>query len=199
MKPVMQDLTRKPPISSFRACVATILEIDIDDIPVFETRPGFFNGNTADWFSTYKRFLEKRGLRPFRANGALSHAPLGYSILSDHQHGYSGAGHCVVVLDGKIVHDPAGGDLTPPKFSTWIFDVFFDPWCDFATMFPVETLDPKAPDNVLLRDRLTVSAARESHERKLALEAEKFGAAENDALFKAELNKLRAKKMEKGE
>lgn len=77
----------------FRACIASILEVDIDSLPIFEDYfdlwPDVFvawcNANRIDFC--------------FTAN-----PPNGYSIITGTS--IRGVLHCCIAFDGVVVHDP---------------------------------------------------------------------------------------------
>jgi hypothetical protein len=79
-----------------RACLASILEIDIEAMPHFEEKGEY-------WFTDLRRWMRK-------FNGKTVHVfpgtfkPEGYCLAA----GMSPRNiyHCVVCLDGEIVHDP---------------------------------------------------------------------------------------------
>lgn len=124
MKPVFQTVKHNPPHSignCYRACIASILEIGIDDIPPFETMTGFSDKCVSgdDWHKAYMAFFEKRGLFPSLHRIEDGRVPAGYSILSGRSPRIDG-GHCVVSLDGEIVHDPAGKNAEPIRVF-WYF------------------------------------------------------------------------------
>lgn len=106
MRPV--DQTKFGPVEGncFSACVASILEISIDDVPQFMV--GVWLDNLRDWCAA-------RGLRatywPSRgwaeANGEkFLGVPTGYSIMTGESPRHPGVFHSVVALDGAMVHDP---------------------------------------------------------------------------------------------
>ncbi len=101
MKPVDQTVFGVPGGNCFSACVASLLEISIDDVPYFM--------DADSWFDAFNEWLRPRGLYAFvmtlsgmpRAELA-KHIP-GYVIVG----GQSGRGsHAIVGLGGRNVHDP---------------------------------------------------------------------------------------------
>jgi hypothetical protein len=77
-------------------CVASILEINIEDVPNFVTLEG-------DWWEHFHDFMISKGYKPFHMNGDEI-TPKGYHIacgMADR-----GFHHACVTLDGKVVHDP---------------------------------------------------------------------------------------------
>lgn len=130
MKPVLQTITTVDPAKGifgdcFRACIASILELPLDDVPHFvqigltphpdDPQP-LAEGN-SDWWYYLRDWLRPRGLIYFDipagedAPDALISA-LGYHTIT----GLSPRGdwqHVVVGRGGEIVHDPhpEGGGL----------------------------------------------------------------------------------------
>ena len=106
MKPVMQTLFYdKDGIGNcFEACLASILEMDISEVPLFHEK---------DWFDSFYKWINERGftfigtMRPEDVNYYKDGID-GYFIVAgesprgDHIRG----GHAVVFKDGVMVHDP---------------------------------------------------------------------------------------------
>ena len=81
----------------FSACVASILELPIDDVPFF--------GADELWWTRFSEWLEARNLYAVCLKHRAGRAPVGYHILS----GKSPRGefmHSVVAKGEDIVHDP---------------------------------------------------------------------------------------------
>lgn len=127
MKPVMQTIFTPPKGDCFRACVATILELDLAAVP------NWIGDHPEDWFDRFQAWLLKRGLaaleipitpdQPF-----FSPLPPAPFILT----GQSPRGdwlHCVVGVGANnrfdYVHDPNphGGYLAAYP----VFVMFFLP------------------------------------------------------------------------
>lgn len=99
MKPVKQTITELGKGNCFSACLASIFELEIDQVPYDLSK---------NWNETYLHWLyDKFGLdyyylSPKEAEGYLR----GYSIASGPSPRFDNVTHAVVALDGKIVHDP---------------------------------------------------------------------------------------------
>jgi hypothetical protein len=109
----------------FSACVASILEIPLEDVPQFMV---------GDWWANFTAWCEPRGIIPkyWPARGwcdldpvrVFLGVPTGYAIMSGESPRHPGVLHAVVALDGAIAHDPhpsrAGirGDLEHHDFVT---------------------------------------------------------------------------------
>jgi len=81
----------------FSACVASILELPIEDVPFF--------GADELWWTRFSEWLEARNLYAVCLKHRAGRAPVGYHILS----GKSPRGefmHSVVAKGEDIVHDP---------------------------------------------------------------------------------------------
>lgn len=81
----------------FSACVASILELPIEEVPFF--------GADELWWTRFAEWLEARNLYAICLKHRLGRAPVGYHILS----GKSPRGefmHSVVAKGEDIVHDP---------------------------------------------------------------------------------------------
>lgn len=115
MKPVDQTVFGYPNGNCLLACVASILEVPLADLPHMgpETHDG-------SWWGLVQGVLQARGhtLVYYVPDGGveghrfLDIAPPGYhiacgesprSILDEHG---KNVGHCVVMKDGKLAHDP---------------------------------------------------------------------------------------------
>lgn len=103
MKPVHQDKFGVEEGNCFAACIASILELPLADVPNFCVDRKHWLQHCNDW-------LAKRGLAyiEFKLTGGevpIWMTDVGHHVIS----GPSPRGdfhHCVVGLDGKMVHDP---------------------------------------------------------------------------------------------
>lgn len=114
MKPVFMTKKHKPPESfgnCYAACYASILELPIDAVPPFEMLPGFANDDDRydTWHDVLEWWLRGMGLGTAVVKHESGQVPFGYAIMSGQSPRFSDSGHCVVVLDGKVVHDPMEG------------------------------------------------------------------------------------------
>ena len=95
----------------FAACVASILELPIEDVPNLGNDSDNFNW--SDWMRLWNEWLESRNLclsviHYYEWEGVSSTKPKGYSILSAKSPRLKEQelNHAVVCFDGKIVFDP---------------------------------------------------------------------------------------------
>lgn len=98
MRPIYQTILDGQNGDCMAACIASLLELDLDAMP---------NPHTASWWDDWQAWLKQRGLYLVEATGG-DWTPPGYAILV----GTSPRGdwqHAVVALDGEIVHDPHPG------------------------------------------------------------------------------------------
>jgi len=102
MKPVYQTIYGRPNGNSFAACVASILEMNLEDVP------NFCAGDNPRWMNDLNKWLYQFGL------GALTVAfqgeiPIekGWCCAGGHSH--TGVMHAVVMKDMKMVHNPHPG------------------------------------------------------------------------------------------
>lgn len=101
----------------FRACVASVLDLPIEEVPNFMEHPG------SAWWTAVQEWLTVRGLtvevRRGKGGSAVKNFPRGYWIAS----GKSPRGdhhHAVVFHGGELEHDPhpdRTGLDGPPLFS----------------------------------------------------------------------------------
>jgi len=107
MKPVQQTIVNNINGDCLRACIASIFEKDINDVPNFM--------DADDWESAYHKYLASLGyyyltfdikvMRKDHSNCVPHgyHLIIGVSPRSPEDDPYN---HCVVGYNGKIVHDP---------------------------------------------------------------------------------------------
>lgn len=111
MKPVFQEA----PHDCVRACVASILEVPLSDVPVLRTAAA--DGvNEAPWSRNLRAWLATRGLAVLNVEvpnaGAWPDAALAFHhIRIDHPS--TGTSHAVVYFAGQLVHDPLRGNRQP--------------------------------------------------------------------------------------
>lgn len=129
MKPVDQTIfgdgsDGQPHGDCFRACVASILELLIGDVPHFVedgSKPG------KHWIFELAAWLRLRGLAYIEAPadapsiyGMLHVAKVHYIAMGPAARGF---GHATVELDGDLVHDPhpsRAGLLKPERFGFFV-------------------------------------------------------------------------------
>jgi hypothetical protein len=127
MKPVPQTVFGWPGGNCFSACVASVLELPIDDVPNFML-------SRDSWFEAACQWLNARGFTALYVHhdavkcGYVDPRPL---IKAGHYFivgGLSPRGnhlHCVVEHRGKVVHDPH-----PSR------DGLIGAWTDFIVIIP---------------------------------------------------------------
>jgi len=111
VKPVTQTVLGggedgKPAGNCFRACLASVIECDIDSFPEFENMG-------RDWWNPFQKSLGEHGYmchgfgKPEDMdNPELAPGVDGYIVVSGGSpRGYS-RGHAVIYKDGEMVHDP---------------------------------------------------------------------------------------------
>jgi hypothetical protein len=145
MKPVNQTYQHKPPKSignCFRACIASILELDIDEVPAFEQLPGCWNGEESKEASDcLKNWLADRDLSLSYHPLYTEQIPKGYSILTGTSPRLKGGGHCVVALDGNVVHDPYKWPSAGGLAELWDYCVIIPPAQALVECYPIRILD----------------------------------------------------------
>ena len=96
MKPVYQTIVEAGNGNCMAACLASILELEIEDMP---------NYHGLHWFQAWQEFLLGHGYQLVIMEIIEGVAPKGYHLIS----GKSVRGdwnHVVVGRDGVLVHDP---------------------------------------------------------------------------------------------
>lgn len=94
MRPVDQTTYGVNDGNCFPACIASILEISIDEVPRFF-------GPSVDFL----RWLAPQGLSATRYKGS-DYVPPGYAIAAGPSRRFAGRLHACVAYDGAVVHDP---------------------------------------------------------------------------------------------
>lgn len=94
MRPVDQTTYGHSDGNCFAACVASILEIPIAEVP-----------NTFGLNDQLLRWLAQRGLSATLYDRA-EYVPPGYAIAAGPSLRFAGRFHACVAYDGRVVHDP---------------------------------------------------------------------------------------------
>lgn len=114
MKPVMQTNTNVPGGDCFRACVASILEIPLLDVPHYHE-----TGTDERWWEKFQAWLSSRGMIALYAEAGSLHAIPGYCLMgvrtdppthpTNERWMHQVVGICTVdgnTVEVKVVHDP---------------------------------------------------------------------------------------------
>jgi hypothetical protein len=118
------EQTKYPPPfgNCFAACVASVLECELEDVP----QPGL-ESHDADGFYEYiervQVWLAQRNLRLYFIDLTAGESLFGYGICFGSPPG-ADSGHCVVIHNGDIVWDPdtRGGNTEGYE---WLHVAFF--------------------------------------------------------------------------
>jgi hypothetical protein len=106
MKPVFQTKMGDPGGNCFQACVASVLEVPLSEVP------DFMNDTPAEeeWTTAFSAWVESCGfhafllagddVRPMLRDGAFGGAPV--IVCGDHPKGK----HACVYVNGELAHDP---------------------------------------------------------------------------------------------
>ncbi len=118
MRPVDQTKFGYPEGNCLMACVASILEVGLDALPdLFEMcctsqeKDGTVHWDDGDWWSMLRGGVAVHGWDAVYRGDHPENAPSGYAIAGGpggralDERGQD-RGHCVVYLDGVMVHDP---------------------------------------------------------------------------------------------
>ena len=101
----------------FKSCIASLLELDYDDVP------NFIEFGRSHWWAEAYKFLNKHG---YDLRGYSSHQKNkpslesfagvdGYIIVSGPSLRYTDKTHGVIYKDGKLAHDPHPSNDGVPK------------------------------------------------------------------------------------
>ncbi len=119
MKPVFQTIFTVPGGNCMAACVASILELSLDDVP----NP---QGEDGQWYLDWQAFLKPRNLSILCFPTGGEWTPQGYSILC----GRSPRGdwnHAVVCYNGIVAHDPHPDGTSVVSQVDWTVFTVLDP------------------------------------------------------------------------
>ena len=121
MKPVYQTIFGSPSGNCLQACIASILNLPLSEVPNFMERPG------DEWLQAMDEFLYKCGLQAVRIVPHDHFEAHGFHLIS----GPSPRGdywHSIVGFDGSPVHDPyPDGKCELVSEETWTLFVALDP------------------------------------------------------------------------
>lgn len=115
MTPVYQTIFTPPHGNCLQACVASLLNLRLEDVPNFMLTPG------PDWYDGFVSYMLQHNLYPIYIDADAvtedGRSPIGYHLIQ----GKSPRGqhdHVVVAHEGDIVHDPHpdGGDLEDQRY-----------------------------------------------------------------------------------
>lgn len=107
MIPVVQTDTTPGTGNCLAACIASILELPLEEVP---------NPHTPDWQAIWRDWLRRRGLSlltweipedytSWSEEELRAHLP-GYCMVAVDSPRFAGKLHSVVTFDGQVVHDP---------------------------------------------------------------------------------------------
>lgn len=99
MKPVNQTIYGTPCGNCFAACVASILELELEEVPNFVAAE-------KNWFDVLNAFMASFRLYPLFLQGKSAFTPLGNYIVSGKSPRDPKILHSVVYNSGVMVHDP---------------------------------------------------------------------------------------------
>lgn len=108
MLPVYQTILEPPGGNCLQACVASILEIGLDEVPNFADKMNFEDLDDSSWWTYYEDYLEMHGLQPIGIDSVSGWIPRGWHIIV----GKSPRGdydHALIGYKGEAVHDPYPG------------------------------------------------------------------------------------------
>lgn len=119
MKPVDQTRRNDYNGNCWAAAIASILEVPLEevDIDLAACDPDTFEER---WWVEMNTHLIRRHGVILVAYSALEYpAPKGYAVGIGPSKSLPNVGHAVVVLNGKMVHDPSPARLGVDKFEAW--------------------------------------------------------------------------------
>jgi len=127
MKPVLQQTQD----DCLRACVASIFELRLEDVPEFVR-----GADPCDWMERLVEFCGQFGLWPVLVNHLGDNSPRGFGISIFPENTLSLRRHCCVSEDGLLVWDPRGDRYMAPGSEPYSPDSLIF----FAHMNPAQIL-----------------------------------------------------------
>jgi hypothetical protein len=107
MKPVFQTITRGTRANCWPACIASILELDLDDIPYV---PLSVSQEGGEWWICTKHVLEEIGI-DIQPTFRISADNYYIKLISFNSKEFGKiVSHAVVSKGEKIIHDPSSSD-----------------------------------------------------------------------------------------
>lgn len=99
MKPVYQTKFGDKEGNCFAACLASLLEIPLEDVP------DFYAQHRSGWYIAFNAWLRQFGLMPVMFNDLAEYFPLDayYLVGGESERGIP---HSCIARNGVIVHDP---------------------------------------------------------------------------------------------
>ena len=111
MIPVMQTFTHGERGDCLRACVASLLELPIEDVPNFAAIPGdgkWFNDEKDGlWYFLLRHGAEYCGVQNPEKAMELSPGIDGYFIATVKSVNFSGKEHALIFQGRELAHDPS--------------------------------------------------------------------------------------------
>lgn len=111
VKPVDQTVLDHVRGNCFSACVASILELTIADVPFFM--------EPENWWPGFVKWCEERDVAAVYHTGT-DYVPAGYSIAGGPSPSDGNTHHACVAHDGVIVHDPHPARLGLAQINDYI-------------------------------------------------------------------------------
>lgn len=124
MKPVEQQVVDQDVGDCFSACIASILELPLERVPVIHGDGAW--DRWMDWFHAANLALILLDKSP---------PPPGYSIRSILSYNYEARTHAVVAFNGAVVHDPSPSRR---KYS----DDCYGLWTRHWIIVPIDIMKP---------------------------------------------------------
>lgn len=107
MKPVFQEVFCSENGDCFRACVASILELKLEEVPMFK---GGCQRQYSDWLNKYYGIIVRTFSvedEDFHETAPWFYDEVGYQILTVKSQRFLGVHHAVVGQGLRIIHDPS--------------------------------------------------------------------------------------------
>lgn len=105
MKKIIQTKLHDPPNqrgNCFATCIACFLDLEINEVPAFETLMNFDDPSDHTWAKEATRFLSEKGFMWGSLEGHISNDEF-YLVTGKSSRGVN---HCCIYQNGKLFHDP---------------------------------------------------------------------------------------------
>lgn len=117
MTPVYQTIFTPPDGNCLQASIASIFELSLDEVPNFSLA-------REDWYKSYQEWLKDFGLYVVYLECSQGFTPQGIHLITGTSPRNTKIDHCVVGLNGKVIHDPYPNAFIPYLVKTLIYDIF---------------------------------------------------------------------------
>lgn len=127
MKPIQQTIFEPPHGNCLQACVASLLEVPLEEIPNFTDWMNWDDYDDNSWWTKYEDFMEQFGLQPIGIDPNGNWKPRGWHMIVGKSPRHD-CDHVIVAYNGEPEHDPyPGGNCELQSKAAYEFFVVVNP------------------------------------------------------------------------